>query len=152
MQKYFYIGLILSSCHISALNAASQIYKCTASNGAITFSDRDCPDTSTRSIHTLAQPITIPALPANANQQPAQHTRVTIIADDKHPCGTFDPTERRTHLVRKQVTSGMSQAEVESMFGKPLTQSNHNGVIHATYRSAKNQKRSVRFSQKGCVP
>ncbi|WP_205342171.1 DUF4124 domain-containing protein [Denitrificimonas caeni] len=152
MQKYFYIGLILSSCHISALNAAAQIYQCTASNGATTFSDRSCPGTSTQSLHTLVQPMTIPALPANSNQRPVQHTRVTIIADDKHPCGTFDSSTRRTHLVRKQVTSGMSQAEVESMFGKPLTQSNHNGIISATYRSAKNQKRSVRFNQNGCVP
>jgi hypothetical protein len=152
-----YLLLVLTGSHSAALSAAVQVYRCTANNGAVTFSDHGCPSASRQSTYQLATPIPLPALPPStsqqrSSQQPRQHTRVTVIAEDTQPCGAFNPTERRTHLVRKQVTRGMSQAEIESMFGKPLTQRSHNGITQATYRSAKGHQRSVRFDQRGCVP
>lgn len=157
MRKYFYACLILSICHCYTANAASHVYKCTASDGAVSFSDTGCAQDSEQDTHTLEAPMSIPGLSKStirqvmSKQQP-KLTRVTVIADSAPPCGDFDPTQRRTDLVRKQVKSGMSQAEVESMFGKPLTQRSHNGIISATYRSAKGKQRSIRFDQHGCVP
>lgn len=158
MRKYIYRGSAVCICTcLATLSFATQIYKCTTAQGTIIFSDAVCPSDAQRELYQLETPMTIPALSQSSIQQslrqpPRQQTRVTVISDDNSPCGTFDPTERRTHLVRKQVTSGMSQAEVESMYGKPLSERRHNGSIHATYRSSRGQTRSVRFNEHGCVP
>lgn len=157
MRKNLLICLVLSSFHSQLLSAATQVYKCTAKNGAVTFNDNGCSDNTVQGIHELKAPMTIQALSQSAIKQALstkkkKTVRVTVVADNNHPCGAFDQTQRRSHLVRKQVKSGMSQAEVESMFGKPLSQRSHNGKISATYRSGKNKKRSVRFDQHGCVP
>jgi hypothetical protein len=100
----------------------------------------------------------IPALPKQLIKQttrksPRQHnkTRVTVVGEQAHPCGASDPQTRRTAMVRKQVRSGMNQADIESMYGKPITSTVNNGNLTATYRSAKGQKRSVRFDEHGCV-
>lgn len=126
MRKYFLSCLLLSYWHSPLLSAASQIYKCTNDSGAVTFNDSGCSGSAMQDTHDLRSPMTIPALPSSV----IKHTgstqkkvvRVTVVADNNHPCGVFDQTQRRTHLVRKQVKSGMSQTEVESMFGKPLSQ------------------------------
>lgn len=158
MRKYLYRSSLTILCaSLTTFSFAAPIYKCTTAQGAVIFSDAACPSDAQRDIYPLNAPMTIPALSQNSiqqrlTQQPRQQTRVTVISDDDSPCGTFDPTERRTHLVRKQVTSGMSQAEVESMYGKPLSERRHNGTTHATYRSSRNQTRSVRFNEHGCVP
>lgn len=158
MRKYSYHVLIISICAgLTTLSDAAQVYKCISAQGAVMFSDSDCPSATQRDIYQLNSPMTIPALPPSSIQQalskrPRKLTRVTVIADNTHPCGAFDATERRSHLVRQQVTSGMSQAEVDSMFGKPIKLRRHNGTTHATYRGAKGEQRSVRFNQHGCVP
>lgn len=157
MRKFFYGGLLLTVLAAPSVSAASQVYKCIASNGAITFSDSHCPSDSTQSTHHLAAPMTIRGLSDSDIQKSLSRrqrstTTVTVIAEDPPRCGSFDPRQRRTDLVRKHVKSGMSQAEVESMFGKPIKQRSHNGTISATYRSSKGQQRSVRFNEHGCVP
>lgn len=158
MGNSIYYGLLLSMCYCLAnLSYAEQIYKCITRQGAVVFSDSGCPHHAQRAPYQLNSPMTIPALPQSSIQQaqtkrPRQLTRVTVIAEEKHPCGSFDATERRRHLVRQQVTSGMSQAEVDSMFGKPIKLRRHSGTTHATYRSVKGEQRSVRFNERGCVP
>jgi len=154
MRKYVFICFVLSS---QLLSAATQVYKCTANNGAVIFNDSGCPSDTLQDVHELHAPMIIPGLTQRSIKQalstPDKKTvRVTVVADNNHPCGAFDQTQRRSHLIRKQVTSGMSQAEVDSMFGKPLSQRSHNGKISATYRSSKNKTRSVRFDEHGCVP
>ncbi len=156
MRKYLLLCLIICSCNIHLRSAAAQVYKCTANNGAITFNDSGCPDNSMQSTYPLQAPMTIPGLSQSTIKQAlaAQKktpVRVTVVADNKHPCGTVDLAQRRSDLVRKQVKSGMSQAEVESMFGKPLSQRSNNGKLSASYRSGKNKTRNVRFDQNGCV-
>ena len=157
MRKYFLLCVVLSSCHSQLLSAATQVYKCTANDGGVTFSDRGCSANAVQDTHELTSPMTIPALSQSAIEDtlsPHKKTpvRVTVVADNNHPCGAFNQTQRRSDLVRKQIKSGMSLAEVNSMFGKPLTQRNHNGKISATYTSGKNKTRSVRFDEHGCVP
>lgn len=158
MRNSIYYGLLLSMCYCLAnLSHAQQIYKCTTAQGAVIFSDSGCPNDAQRADYQLNSPMTIPGLSQSSIQQaltkrPRQMTRVTVIAEEKHPCGSFDATERRRYLVRQQVTSGMSQAEVESMLGKPIKLRRHNGTTHATYRSAQGEQRSVRFNEQGCVP
>ena len=153
MMRFFTALAILSSlCSIPA-QAGTQVYKCISSEGAVIFSDTACPENTQQSTHTILQPMLIPALPKQVTRRsPAQNkTRVTVVGEQISPCGDSDPQQRRTDMVRKQVKSGMSKAEVESMFGKPISSNINNGILTATYRSAKNQKRSVRFDEQGCV-
>lgn len=157
MRHPYLLYLTLSICCYSSTAALAQIFKCTADNGNISFNDSGCPPQAQQEL-VSRQPVTsIPAPPNKAiehHQDTPEHraTRVTVISDDKHPCGAFDATQRRTDLIRKQVKSGMSQAEVQSMFGKPLSQRNHNGIVSAVYRNNKEQRVTVRFNQQGCVP
>ena len=158
MKKYLPLALFIASLHCSITQAATQVFKCIDAGGLIGFSDSTCPADTQQSTHSIAQPMLIPALSKQAiNQIQQKHsklgnkTRVTVIGDQAHPCGISDLQTHRTALVRKQVKSGMSQTDVESMFGKPLKQDISNGVLTATYRSGKGQKRSVRFDEHGCV-
>ncbi len=157
MRKHLLICLVISSCHIDLLSAATQVYKCTTNNGAVTFNDSGCSDNSVQATLKLHAPMTIPGLSQstikqNLSAHKKNPVRVTVVTDNKHPCGTTDQAQRRSDLVRKQVKSGMSQAEVESMFGKPLSQRSNNGKVSASYRNGKNKTRNVRFDQNGCVP
>lgn len=157
MRKYIYSCIALSALLGHMALAATQIYKCTTDNGAVIFSDSGCPTNSAQQTHNLNAPMLIPALSQQdiqqaLSKQQSKALRVTVISDDNHPCGTFDASQRRTDLIRKQVKSGMSRAEVDSMFGRPLHERNNNGNLSVTYRTAKNKKRSVRFNQDGCVP
>lgn len=47
MQKYLLLCLFFTSCHSQLLSAATQVYKCTTSNGAVTFSDKACAASTT---------------------------------------------------------------------------------------------------------
>ncbi len=157
MSYHFLFFLLLSLCCSQPTAALAQIFKCTADNGSISFNDSGCPPQSQQALLSRQPVISIPAPPNNTikhNQDTSEHkaTRVTVISDDKHPCGAFDATQRRTDLIRKQITSGMSRAEVQSMFGKPLSQRNNNGIVSAVYRNNKEQRVTVRFNQQGCVP
>ncbi len=157
MRTSIYIGLLSAALHTACTHAATPIYKCTNSLGTVTFSDRACSNTHTQEQQHIAAPMTIQALPQQQIKQALgtakrNPTRVTVIKDDNHPCGDFNPSQRRTDLVRKQVKSGMSRAEVDSMFGKALSQNSQGKLTQAVYRSDKNRKRSVRFDEHGCVP
>lgn len=158
MPQYIYRSLLISiSLGLAVPSTAAQIYKCTTAHGTVLFSDSSCPSGTQSDTYQLNSPMTIPALPQNTidrtlTKQPRKLTPVTVVVDNTPPCGAFDPTERRTQLIREQVTSGMSQAEVERMFGKPISERRRNGNIHAIYRSRKGQQRSVRFDEQGCVP
>lgn len=158
MKKHLLLAAFITSLHCPITQAATQVFKCIDASGLISFSDSSCPVDTEESIHSIAQPMLIPALSKQAiNQTQQKHakqgnkTRVTVIGDQAHPCGISDLQTHRTARVRKQVKSGMSQAEIEGMFGKPLKQDMSNGILTATYRSEKGRKRSVRFDEHGCV-
>lgn len=158
MRKVLALTLLLHPLGIQPACATDLVYRCTTAQGAITFTDNACPKHTEQSTQALQQPMLIKALPKHIIQQtrektatPKRTTRVTVIGEQAHPCGTYDTQARRTAMVRKQVKSGMHQTDVESMFGKPLKQDISNGVMTATYRSSKGQKRSVRFDEQGCV-
>lgn len=158
MKKTLSSALFLSCLHCMPAHPATQVYKCVSSNGPIIFSDTDCPTNTQQSIHNVLQPMLIPApskhvIKSHAQKRAKQknQTRVTVIGDQSHPCGTYNPQARRTAMVRKQVKSGMSLADIESMYGKPIKSSTSNGILSATYRSPKGQKRNVRFDEHGCV-
>ena len=158
MRKVLALTLLLHPLGIPPAFAASQVYKCVTTQGAIIFTDSACPSDAEQSTQTLQQPMLIKALPRHVIQQtqgktstPKRTTRVIVVGEHTHPCGAHDTQARRTAMVRKQVKSGMSQADVENMFGKPLKQDINNGILTATYRSGKGQKRSVRFDEHGCV-
>ncbi|MDY0207083.1 MAG: outer membrane protein assembly factor BamE [Pseudomonas sp.] len=157
MRHHFLFYLLLSLCCYQSTTALAQIFKCTADDGNISFNDSGCPPQSQQVLLSRQPVISIPAPPNNTiehKQDTSEHkaTRVTVITDDKHPCGAFDATQRRTDLIRKQVKSGMSRAEVESMLGRPLSQRSHNGIVSAVYRNTKEKRLTVRFNQQGCVP
>lgn len=158
MKKHLPTALLLSYLCCMPAHPATQVYKCVSSNSPIIFSDTNCPASTQQSTYNVPQPMLIPALPKHAIKSAAQKrakqknkTRVTVISDQSHPCGEHDPQTRRTAMVRKQVKSGMSLADIESMYGKPIKSSTSNGMLSATYKSPKGENRHVRFDQHGCV-
>ncbi len=158
MKKSLPIILLLSCAYCMPAHAVTQIYKCVSTNGPIIFSDTTCPASTQQSTHKVLRPMLIPAPSKKVIEQatrkhPRQQnkTRVTVIGDQSHLCGDHDRQEQRTAMVRKQVKTGMSLSDIESMYGKPIKSSISNGVLTATYRSAKGQTRSVRFDEHGCV-
>ncbi len=158
MRKLLALALLLNFLDVSPTSAATQIYKCITQADAVIFSDSVCPSGAKQNIQTLQKPMLIQALPKHVIQQSQnkvstdkRRPRVIVVGAQSHVCGSHDPQARRTAMVRKQVKSGMSQADIESMYGKPLKQDINNGILTATYRSNKGQKRSVRFDEHGCV-
>lgn len=158
MPKTYLLYLMLCLCCYPMLSTAQvHIYKCITPQGHIIFNDSGCQGTTEQQTLSVAPTMTIPALPRSvieAQLKPAstQPQAITVISDAKTPCGTFNPTQRRTDLIRLQVKSGMSRTEVDSMFGRALKERNHNGTISVTYPSPHGKQRNVRFNQQGCVP
>ncbi len=158
MRKVLALTLLLHPSRHPARMCNDLVYRCTTAQGAITFTDNACPKHTEQSTQALQQPMLIKALPKHIIQQTRGENSNAQAHNPSHrdrragyPCGTYDTQARRTAMVRKQVKSGMHQTDVESMFGKPLKQDISNGVMTATYRSSKGQKRSVRFDEQGCV-
>ncbi|WP_263139014.1 outer membrane protein assembly factor BamE [Pseudomonas alcaligenes] len=67
-------------------------------------------------------------------------------------CGAdLEDNERRRAMVRHEIRSGMTRAEVESVLGKPDKVSGKDGQVRYQYSEKHGKQQTVNFDEAGCV-
>jgi hypothetical protein len=150
--------LIMSLCPDQALSTT--VFRCEDANGHITFTRQGCPESNELRLQKAYNPTpgsgkAVPlAKPNKARQKSkSKHDQdLAVIGVKQDGCGNLlSSSERRTAIIKQQIRSGMSLADVESSLGKPNKVSENNGQTRYVYESKKGKKRNVVFDQAGCV-
>lgn len=139
---------------------ASPILRCEDAQGHITYSQHGCPENQSEQPQAAHNP-----RPAGSGQgvemaTPAR-TRAGMQAFQTQGIGTpddgcgnrLDRRSRREAIIKGQVRTGMSQADIESALGKPDRISRQNGSTRYHYprKSGRAQQVTVTFDENGCV-
>lgn len=149
-----------------ATTHAASVYRCSDAEGNISFNQHGCPPGSQVEERQLQRPNLMDSAPLaaeeNAQYFPTskwesaeQLTEIVVVGERDAVCGNqISPQERRQAIIRKQVRSGMTRADVESALGKPDRISGRNGQVSYHYQGKKGKKGShhqVMFDEEGCV-
>ncbi|WP_308724026.1 DUF4124 domain-containing protein [Metapseudomonas otitidis] len=164
MLRYVATLALLLAAPLTAPQAAT-IYHCKGPDGRITYSQLGCPDDQriasqeTAPAHGEAEYLLPPAKPERivrrSRKEAAENRReITVVGERQDGCDNrITGTERRQAMLRKQVRTGMTQRDVESMLGKPdrITRSNGMTRYHYTPKKGKGRSQVVAFDEQGCV-
>lgn len=141
---------------------ASTVFRCEDENGRITFTLSGCPAHANQSLQNAYNPTpgqgkAVPmATPrkktAKDKRANDRDQKLTVVGDKQDGCGNqVTGSERRTAMIRQQVRSGMTQADVESTLGEPDKITTQNGDTRYHYDDRQGNKRQVTFDEAGCV-
>ncbi|MEN0108253.1 MAG: outer membrane protein assembly factor BamE [Pseudomonas sp.] len=153
---------LLALCILAA--DATTVHRCEDRNGHITFTHLGCPSDQQLQLHNAYNPPpsgsqAAPATSKKAEKaaskaKPAEQRRaVAGTAERQDGCGNLvTGSVRRKAIIKKEVRAGMTQADVESMLGRPDSVSSQNGKVRYGYVDKRSgRKRSVTFDNDGCV-
>ncbi|MBB4817548.1 hypothetical protein HNP29_000905 [Pseudomonas alcaligenes] len=143
----------------------ASIYRCEDAHGHVTFTQLGCPDDELVEVRerveamqdspALLPPAKIERITRNARKEQAEKPReIEVVGERQDGCGNrIVGQERRQAMLRKQVRTGMTRRDVESMLGKPDKISRTNGQTRYHYVAKKGKGRSqlVTFDEHGCV-
>ncbi len=157
------IGLaIILLASLTRPTGATSVTKCVDTHGQVTYTQQQCPD-STRQSETI--PADNPTISA-----PGEHTRMASPVTAGPGASTTPPVivvggtggspgcetglseqALRTAKVRGEIVPGMSRADIESLYGRPIGGVNARGAGVNTYWYNRRTRISIRFDQNGCV-
>ena len=145
------------------------VHKCQDAKGNITFTQLGCPPEHSlelREIQTSPpseaagtaetnKPAGKPRTPtsARAQENTKEFSAITGIGLRDDGCGNvLTSAARRKAMMDKEARAGMTQADVQSMLGKPDSISSQNGKVRFSYVDKHSgRKRSISFDTDGCV-
>ncbi|GLK89420.1 outer membrane protein assembly factor BamE domain-containing protein [Pseudomonas turukhanskensis] len=140
---------------------AATVHRCEDHHGHITFTHLGCPGDQQLLLQTADNPLPGTVPPAvktpekTANKGIANKPLYSIsgTAERQDGCGNqVTASARRKAMINKEVRSGMTRADVESMLGKPDAISSQNGKVRYSYVDKQSgRKRSVSFDGDDCV-
>ncbi|WP_044870568.1 DUF4124 domain-containing protein [Pseudomonas sp. LFM046] len=157
-----YLIAALPCCLDTSARAAS-VYRCIDAQGNVSFNQHGCPPDSqaeqqrTRTPNLLSSPpikeeTGTEYFPIQDWESPERINEVVVVGEREAVCGDLiSQQERRQAIIRKQVRSGMTRADVESALGKPDRISSSNGQVRYHYRPKKGASHQVTFDEEGCV-
>jgi len=150
-------------CLTTPLSAAT-VFRCEDATGHITFTQHGCPVDQHQQLHDALNhtpssgaiiPLASPAKephPTRPDNAPERTRTLTVVGERANGCGDLlTGSARRDAMVKQQVRSGMTQADVESMLGKPHRTSSRNGETRWHYVDRTGNTRQVSFDEAGCV-
>jgi hypothetical protein len=139
---------------------ASTVFRCEDSSGHITFTLRGCPseqDQQLQDAHSptpgSGKPVPLAKIRKSSRAAPKNNSReLVVVGEPQDGCGNrVTGRARRTAMIKQQIRSGMTRADVESILGKPDRVSSQNGQTRYRYRDRQGNSRSVSFDEAGCV-
>ena len=141
---------------------ASTVFRCEDESGRITYTLSGCPAHASQSLQSAHNPTPGQgkATPLAKNTQktnrknsaPTDEPKLTVVGSKQDGCGNqVTGSERRTAMIRQQVRSGMTQADIESSLGEPDKITTQNGDTRYHYADRQGNKRQVTFDEAGCV-
>jgi|TARA_A100001518_G_C1177258_1_gene26632 hypothetical protein len=142
-------------------SSAASVFRCVDADGHITFTRHGCATDQEQHLqdarnHTPSSGKTIPlATPERrATTRPTSAGELVIVGQQDDGCGNLlTSSERRQAIIRKEIRSGMSRADVENSLGKPdrVTASNGQQRYHYKEKRKGGSSRQVNFDEAGCV-
>ncbi|WP_271411229.1 DUF4124 domain-containing protein [Pseudomonas sp. Q1-7] len=144
------------------LHAAS-VFRCSDAEGNVSFNQYGCPPGSQTEQQRTRTPNLLNSEPLRKepddrsfpihHRENAQHTQeIVVVGERDEVCGKLiSAQERRQAIIRKQVRSGMTRADVESALGKPDRVSGRNGQVRYHYQPKQGARHLVQFDETGCV-
>lgn len=139
---------------------ASSVFRCEDANGHITFTQQGCPTEQDQYLQDAynptpgsGKPVPLAKTGKPARGKAAENSSALVVVGERQDgCGNrITGRERRDAIIKQQVRSGMTQADVESTLGTPQRTSSQNGQTRYHYRDRQGNSRNVSFDEDGCV-
>ncbi|MFG0583468.1 hypothetical protein ACF8C1_09495 [Pseudomonas sp. zjy_9] len=140
-------------------SSATSVFRCEDANGQITFTRHGCAPDQTQYRQEVrnhspgsGKPIPL-AVPRARTATPTTRSRAPVIVGEQDDgCGNLlSSSEKRQAIIRREVRSGMSSADVESSLGKPDRITRQNGRQRYHYRDKRGDNQLISFDEAGCV-
>ncbi len=130
------------------------MFRCTAADGSVLFSQYGCPTERQQEIQEARAPAPqkAPARSKGKGGELEDHSLV-IVGEQQNGCGNrVTGSARRKAIIEGRIKTGMTRSDVESAFGKPDKVSQHNETLRYHYDANKRRgARTVTFDEDDCV-
>ncbi|MFR0689983.1 outer membrane protein assembly factor BamE [Enterobacterales bacterium AE_CKDN230030158-1A_HGKHYDSX7] len=149
---------------------AASVFRCTAADGSVLFSQYGCPAQRQQEIQEAnnqtpgsGKPVPMASSRDPARQKPsarskgqsqgAEQESVVVVGGQQNGCGNrVIGSARRTAIIEGRIRAGMTRSDVESALGRPDRTSQHNETLRYHYEADKQHgARTVTFDEDGCV-
>lgn len=142
-------------------SSAASVFRCEDANGHVTFTRHGCASDQQQRLQDARNPtpgggkaIPLADPGRRVTAAPANPGEVVIVGQQDDGCGNLlTSSERRQAIIRQEIRSGMSRADVENSLGKPdrVTASNGQQRYHYREKRKGSGSRQVSFDEAGCV-
>lgn len=148
---------------------AATVFRCTAADGGVLFSQYGCPLERRQEIQqadnptpggsepvSMASPkeLAIPKAGTGRNKgKEVEREAVVVVGEQQNGCGNrVTGSTRRKAIIEGRIRTGMTRSDVESALGRPDKVSQHNDTLRYHYEADKKRgARTVTFDEDGCV-
>ncbi|MFS2127575.1 outer membrane protein assembly factor BamE [Pseudomonas sp. Pseusp97] len=149
---------------------AASVFRCTAADGSVLFSQYGCPVERQQQIQEASnptpgsgEPVPMAIQQETVAQKPIARSRgqgketeqesVVVVGEQQNGCGNrVTGSARRKAIIEGRIRTGMTRRDVESALGRPDRVSQHNETLRYHYEADKQRgARTVTFDEDGCV-
>lgn len=149
---------------------AASVFRCTAADGSVLFSQYGCPVERQQEIQEAhnpppgsGEPVPMATPKESTPRRPLAHRKdqgkeaerasVVVVGEQQNGCGNrVTGTARRKAIIEGRIRTGMTRSDVESALGRPDRVSQHNETLRYHYEAdRKHGARTVTFDEDGCV-
>ena len=142
---------------------ASTVFRCEDASGHVTFTLQGCPSEQAQYLQDAYNPTpgsgkavplakTAKASGSKSKKDKQDANELVVVGEKQDGCGNrVTGSERREAVIKQQIRSGMTRADVESSLGTPDKISRQNGQTRYHYRDRQGNSRQVSFDEAGCV-
>lgn len=160
MRGLPYAALCVALLYPTQDSSAASVFRCEDANGHITFTRHGCTteqeqQTQSTRNHTPGSGKAIPLARPEQNSRSTRNSGsadLVIVGQQDDGCGNrITGSERRQAVIRQEIRSGMTRADVESSLGKPDKITRQNGQQRYHYRDKRGNSQQISFDEAGCV-
>lgn len=150
---------------------AATVFRCTAADGSVLFSQYGCPTQRQQEIQEASNstpgsgvPVPLATVKESASPKPlgargkrndesAEGQAFVVVGEQQNGCGNrVTGSARRKAIIEGRVRTGMTRNDVESALGRPDRISQNNETLRYHYEADKKHgARTVNFDEDGCV-
>lgn len=157
MLRYICAGICASL--LCPTLSASTVFRCEDSSGHITYTLQGCPIDASQDLQSADNPTpgqgkAVPLAKTGKGQKKRdkEASELVVVGEKQDGCGNrITGSTRRTAMIRQQVRSGMTQADVQSSLGTPDKITSQDGQTRYHYEDQEGNRRQVTFDEAGCV-
>lgn len=138
---------------------ASTVFRCEDASGHVTYTLQGCPTDASQDLQSADNPTpgqgkAVPMAKVGKGERKREKpaSELLVVGAKQDGCGNrVAGSERRTAMIRQQVRTGMTQADVQSSLGTPDKVTSQDGQTRYHYEDKDGNRRQVTFDEAGCV-